>query len=92
MSGASFFARVAGAVHGFDRGDELRDAIAASTATVVEHLGRITGYTTGIAFFAHTVGETNQDLKALIGAARVFAGPGPDIRRYGGTLHPNKLR
>src|SRR5215831_11170564 len=64
------------AVHGFDRGDELQDAIAASTATVVKHLGRITGYATGIAFFAHAVGETNQDLKALIGAARVFAGPG----------------
>ena len=64
--------RICHAVHGFDRGDELRDAIAASTATVVEHLGRITGYATGIAFFA----ETNQDLKALIGTARVFAGPG----------------
>ena len=68
--------RICHSVHGFDRGDELRDAIAASTATVVEHLGQITGYTTGIAFFAHTVGETNQDLKALIGAARAFAGPG----------------
>jgi hypothetical protein len=68
--------RICHAVHGFDRGDELRDASAASTATVVEHLGRITGYATGIAFFAHAVGETNQDLKALIGAARVFAGPG----------------
>jgi L-amino acid N-acyltransferase YncA len=68
--------RICHAVHGFDRGDELRDAIAASTATVVEHLGRVTGYATGIAFFAHAVGETNQDLKALIGAARVFAGPG----------------
>ena len=68
--------RICHAVHGFDRGDELRDAIAASTATVVEHLGRIAGYATGIAFFAHAVGETNQDLKALIGAARVFAGPG----------------
>jgi hypothetical protein len=51
------------------------DAIAASTATVVEHLGRITGYATGVAFFAHAVGETNPDLKALIGAARAFAGP-----------------
>lgn len=68
--------RICHAVHGFDRGDELRDAIAASTATVVEHLGRITGYATGIAFFAHAAGETNQDLKALIGAARAFAGPG----------------
>jgi predicted N-acetyltransferase YhbS len=64
------------AVHGFDRGEELRDAIAASTATVVEHLGRITGYATGVAFFSHAVGETNQDLKALIGAARVFPGQG----------------
>jgi hypothetical protein len=45
-------------------------------ATVVEHLGRITAYTTGIAFFAHTVGETNHDLKALIGVAGGFAGPG----------------
>ena len=68
--------RICHAVHGFDRGDELSDAIEPNTATVVEHLGRITGYATGIAFFAHAVGETNQNLKALIGAARVFAGPG----------------
>jgi hypothetical protein len=62
--------------HGFDRGGELRDAIAARTAIVVEHLGRITGYATDIAFFAHAVAETNQDLKALIGAAHAFPGPG----------------
>jgi predicted N-acetyltransferase YhbS len=68
--------RICHAVHGFDRGAELRDAIAAGTATVVEHLDRITGYATGIAFFAHAVGETNQDLKAIIGAAPGFAGPG----------------
>ena len=29
-----------------------------------------------LGFFAHAVGETNQDLKSLIGAARAFAGPG----------------
>jgi predicted N-acetyltransferase YhbS len=63
-------------VHGFDRGAEVRDAIDQKAASVVEHLGRITGYTTGIAFFAHTVAETNQDLMALIGAAPEFAGPG----------------
>lgn len=63
-------------VHGFDRAAELRDAVAAGTARVVEHLGRITGYATDIAFFAHAVGETNQDLKALIGAAAAFPGPG----------------
>ena len=30
----------------------------------------------GIAFFAHAVGETNTELKALIGGAAVFGGPG----------------
>lgn len=63
-------------VHGFDRGGELNDAIAQNSALVVEHLGRITAYTTGIAFFAHSVGETNADLMALIGTAPAFGGPG----------------
>jgi hypothetical protein len=63
-------------VHGFDRANELRDALAQNTAWVVEHLGRITGYTTGIAFFGHSVAETNRDLMALIGAAPEFGGPG----------------
>ena len=63
-------------VHGHHRGGELGDAIAKCSATVVEHDGRVTGYATGIGFFGHAVGETNQDLKALIGAAQEFAGPG----------------
>jgi len=63
-------------VHGFDRGKELTDAIGQGSAMVVEHQGRITGYTTGIAFFAHTVCRTNGDLQALIGAASEFGGPG----------------
>jgi predicted N-acetyltransferase YhbS len=63
-------------VHGFDREAELRDAIEQKTASVVEHLGRITAYTTGIAFFAYSVAETNQGLMALIGAAPEFGGPG----------------
>jgi hypothetical protein len=45
-------------IHGHDRGGELRDAIKQGSAKVVEHLGRITGYSTDIAFFGHTVGET----------------------------------
>ena len=68
--------RVCLQVHGFDRAGELRDAIEQKTASVVEHLGRITGYTTGIAFFGHSVAETNRDLMALIGAAPEFGGPG----------------
>jgi predicted N-acetyltransferase YhbS len=68
--------RVCRLVHGFDRGGELMDAIREGTAMVVEHDGRITGYATAPAFFGHAVGETDDDLKALIGAAPSFAGPG----------------
>ena len=63
-------------VHGHDRGPELLDAIKQGTATVVEHHGRITGYATMVGFFGHAVGESNEDLKALIGAATEFPGPG----------------
>jgi GNAT superfamily N-acetyltransferase len=63
-------------VHGHDRSGEVADAVAQAGLLVVEHDGRISGYSTGLAFFAHSVGETNEDLKALIGAAPAFAGPG----------------
>jgi GNAT superfamily N-acetyltransferase len=63
-------------VHGHNRGPELLEAIRQGTATVVEHGGRITGYTTMVGFFGHTVGESNEELKALIGAAPGFPGPG----------------
>ena len=63
-------------VHGHDRGGELRDAVKQGTAKVVEHLGRITGYATDIAFFAHAVGETNQDIKTLIASASEIGGGG----------------
>jgi predicted N-acetyltransferase YhbS len=63
-------------VHGNDRDGELRDAIKQGSAKVVEHLGHVTGYSTDIAFFAHAVGETNEDLKALIAAAPQIDGGG----------------
>jgi predicted N-acetyltransferase YhbS len=63
-------------LHGHDRDGELKDSITQGSATVVEHDGRITGYATGVGFFGHAVAETNKDLKALIGAAQEFAGPG----------------
>jgi predicted N-acetyltransferase YhbS len=63
-------------VHGHDRGGEVRDATAQGTALVVERHGRITGYTTGVALFGHSIAETNDDLVALIGAAEEFGGPG----------------
>ena len=62
-------------VHGFDRSGELGDAIGQKMASVVERDGRITGYTTAIAFFGHSVALTNQDLMALIAAATEFGGP-----------------
>jgi len=63
-------------VHGHDRGGELRDAVAQGFANVVEHERGITGYATIIGFFGRAVGETNEDIKPLIGAAKEFAGPG----------------
>jgi hypothetical protein len=73
-------------VHGHDRGGEVRDAVAQGTARVVERHGRITGYTTGVAFFAHSVAETNDDLQALIGAAEEFGGPGFLVPMRNGDL------
>jgi hypothetical protein len=63
-------------VHGHTRSGALHAAIAQDAANVVEREGRITGYATGIGFFGHAVGETNEDLQALIAAASSFAGPG----------------
>ena len=63
-------------VHGHDRGGELQDAVSQGTARVVEHLGAVTAYATDIAFFAHAVAQSNQGLKALIGAASSFGGGG----------------
>lgn len=68
--------RVCRQVHGHSRSGEFLGAIHRGTATVVEHFGRITGCASVVGFFGYAVGETNQELKALIGAARAFAGPG----------------
>jgi predicted N-acetyltransferase YhbS len=63
-------------VHGFDRGADLSQAIQQGTACVVERGGRITGYTTHLAFFGHSTAETNVDLQSLIASAESFAGSG----------------
>jgi GNAT superfamily N-acetyltransferase len=73
-------------VHGHDRGGELADAVGRGSARVVERAGRLTGYATGIAFASHAVGETNDDLKALIGAAEAFVGPGFLVPTRNGEL------
>jgi GNAT superfamily N-acetyltransferase len=68
--------RVSRKIHGHDRSGELADAIEQGMAKVVERTGRITGYTSSMAFFGHSMGETVRDLEALICAADSFGGPG----------------
>jgi GNAT superfamily N-acetyltransferase len=63
-------------VHGHDRSGELRDAITAGTATIVERPGRLSGYATGLGYGWHAVAETNEDLIALLGSAETFRGLG----------------
>lgn len=63
-------------VHGFARSAEVAAAIAHGSARVAERSGRLTGYSTALAFFGHSVAETNPDLQALIASADSFAGPG----------------
>jgi predicted N-acetyltransferase YhbS len=63
-------------VHGFDRGVELAQAIEQRTARVVERGGRVTGYTTDLAFFGHSTAESNVDLQSLIASTEPFGGPG----------------
>lgn len=73
-------------VHGFDRAGEVAGAIAQGTASVVECNNQISGYTTGVGFIGHGVGESNEDLKALIAAVDEFSGPGLLIPTSNGEL------
>ncbi len=76
-------------IHGHDRAGEVRPGIAKGKVWVVERQGRITGYTGGVSYFAHSVAETNPDLEALILAAGRIDPPGilvpldnPDLFRW----------
>lgn len=64
------------AVHGHDRASEVGDDVEQGSAQVVERGGQIMAYATELGFFGHAVAATNDDLKALIGAADEFEGPG----------------
>ena len=63
-------------VHGHARPGEVREAIEGGDARVVERLGRITGYTTKVSYFFHSVAETNDDLRALICESSDYGTPG----------------
>jgi predicted N-acetyltransferase YhbS len=68
--------RLCRTVHGHDRSAQVADAIFLGKALTVERAGRVTGYSTGLSFSDHTVGEDDDDVRALIGAADAFGGPG----------------
>ena len=68
-------------IHGHDRNGELVESIKQGNAKVVLCGDRITGYTTGLAYFNHSVGFTNDDIMALIGSSSSltndsYGGPG----------------
>ena len=56
-------------IHGHDRIGELIESIKQGSAKVVLCNDKITGYTTGLAYFNHSVGFTNDDIMALIGSS-----------------------
>ncbi|HEX4085564.1 MAG TPA: GNAT family N-acetyltransferase [Chthoniobacteraceae bacterium] len=63
-------------LHGYARLDDISEALRLGFFRVVRREGRITGYTTGIHFRGHTVGETNEDAKLLIATAQDLPEPG----------------
>ena len=78
--------RLCARVHGHDRAGETEASVSLGQGMVVERSGRITGYATQVGFFGHAVAETNDDLKALIGAATSFGGPGFLVPSRNGEL------
>ncbi|GAC1355660.1 MAG: hypothetical protein NVSMB3_01070 [Acidobacteriaceae bacterium] len=52
----------------------------------MERDGRLTGYTTALAFFGHTTAATNLDLQALIASVDSFGGPGILVPSRNNTL------
>jgi predicted N-acetyltransferase YhbS len=68
--------RVCVQVHGHERGGEVSDSIQQGSGLVVERGGKITGYTTGVGFFGHSVGVGNEDIMAMIAATAEYFGPG----------------
>ena len=78
--------RLCAAAHGFTRTFELRAAIQQRTARVVERGHLVSGYTTGLGFGGHAVGQTTDDLKALIDATTVVLGSGFFVPTRNGEL------
>ena len=73
-------------VHGFDRSVELLDGINAGTACVAQHGGEVRAFASGIGFGGYAVAESNEGLKALLGAASEIGGPGVLVPTGNGGL------
>jgi predicted N-acetyltransferase YhbS len=73
-------------VHGHHREGELVYAVTWAMAQVVERAGRITAYATDIGYIGHAVGETGEDVAALIAAAPAISGPGVLVPLRNGEL------
>ena len=71
-------------IHGHDRNGELIESIKQGTAKVVLCGDRITGYTTGLGYFNHSVGFTNDDIMALIGSSSLLSSTTLTNDSYGG--------
>jgi ribosomal protein S18 acetylase RimI-like enzyme len=56
-------------VHGVHRDGELQGAISAGNAFVAKQGPALRAYTTGLGYFGHTVGETNEAICALLAEA-----------------------
>lgn len=63
-------------VYGFDRLEEIRDAIGSNVARVVVRDGRISAYTTGIGLFGHSAAEDDEVLRVLILTSDQIGGTG----------------
>jgi predicted N-acetyltransferase YhbS len=63
-------------IHGHHRHGEVVDSVERGSCLIVEHDDHISGYSAGLGYYNHSLGETNEDLKALIAAAPAFTGPG----------------
>jgi len=64
------------AVHGFHRGQELREAVTAGFAYIAERDGAIHAYTSGLGFFGHSVGHATDAICALLAQAPHLPSPG----------------
>lgn len=78
-------------VHGFERTNELRDAVRGLAPVVATRAGRVVGYATTVTFWplAHGVAETEDDMKALLrGAATATDEPLAFLVPLRSTLFP----